>query len=269
MKIGGVARLLAIVAVGVRVVAAQSQGARPPCDDPIPAGFVDQARVSWSGPWVFRPRSQSQDALPWVGERPADRSGARPKSATVAIHFDDGRAGLLRIEQRDCMSGEPCASDDCCSASLNPYDSHWLIASDESGKQVFREHFWAPYELVEVVPVDLVDGPGDEVIIVRTWAHASPSVGFALEVWKVGGARPIDLSGRVIVGTWITFPFTNWRANLVIDTAQVKPRSIEMSRQLGIVPCGTLTSVDRTEAARLGRPAKLMFDTAARKYLVR
>jgi hypothetical protein len=237
-----------------------------PCKDPKAAGFVDRDDVSWSGPWVFQTVAGKQSPLPWVGERPADRS-VRPKSEMARIQFDDGRTGGLRVEAGECKPSEACAPADWSSYSP-PEDSQWLIATDTTGRVVFREHFWAPYGLVEVLPVDLIDGPGDEVLVIRTWAHSSPSVGFALVVWKVGAGRAIDLSAKVLVGAWIGGR-SNWRADLTVDLTQQKPRTIELRRTFGLFQCEPVTSEDRAEMNRLGREERLVFDPRTRKYSVR
>ena len=255
-------KLLALVSIVF--TSAMGYGARQaasPCGTQLPAGFVERDSVGWSGPWVFRAGGGTDTALPWVGLRSGRRS--------LPIHLDDGRGATVHIEEGECKPGQTCASDDCCSISLAPSDSLWLVADDSSGRSLFREHFWAPYQDVEVVPVDLVDGPGDEVMIVRTWAHASPAVGFALEIWKVGGSRPVELSGRVIVGAWLTTWRTNWRADLVVDPTQPKPRAIGVRRTFGALDCEPLTASDRAAAAALGRASALVFDRASGKYDLR
>ena len=262
----GVRPLLVVLALAVGAQR-EFQEAPRPCKEPVAVGFVDRDDVSWRGPWVFQTAHGKQSPLPWAGEHAADR-GVRPTSAVVRIRFDDGQTGFLRVEAGGCKPGEACAPTDWSSYSP-PSDSHWLVATDASGRVVFREHFWAPYGLVDAVPIDLVDGPGDEVLIIRTWAHASPSVGFALLVWKVGGARPIDLSARVIVGAWLRAVQSSWRADLMIDLTQPKPRTIELRRTFGVFQCEQPTSGDRAEMNRLGRKARLVFDPSTRTYLAR
>lgn len=38
-------------------------------------------------------------------------------------------------------------------------------------------HLWAAYGMFDIVPVNLVDGPGDELVIVRVPLHESPPIG--------------------------------------------------------------------------------------------
>ena len=261
----GIAQLLVVLALALGA-RSELQETRP-CKEPKAAGFVDRDAVTWSGPWAFRVSAGMESPLPWAGERP-HVNGVRPKSERTTIHFDDGRVGFLRVEVGQCKPGEACAPADWGSFSPSD-DSQWLVATDTSGRVVFREHFWAPYGLVEVVPVDLVDRPGDEVLVIRTWAHASPSVGFALTIWEVGGVRPIDLSPRVLVAARIDFSETNWRADLTVDLTQRKPRTIGIRRTFGALGCQPVSSDDRAEVNRLGRTATLIFDADKRQYLVK
>lgn len=260
----GIAGFLTVL--GIAVGAEQLVVPRP-CEEPGAAWFVDSDAVSWSGPWVFQSQAGKPSALPWLGQRSGGLRG-RPTSETVTVRFDDGRTGRLSIEAGPCRPSEACAPTDWSSYSP-PEDSLWLVATDTSGREVFRGHFWAPYELVEVVPVDLVDGPGDELLVVRTWAHASPSVGFALTVWKVGGARPIDLSPKVLVAARLPSSETTWRADLTVDLTQEKPRTIELRRTFGALGCQPVKSEDRAEVNRLGRTETLVFDADKRSYVIR
>ena len=45
----------------------------------------------------------------------------------------------------------------------------------------------------DLVPIDLVDGSGDELVIVRIPGHASPPLGIELRIWKLGATFPVDL----------------------------------------------------------------------------
>src|SRR6185503_3067040 len=103
--------------------------------------------------------------------------------------------------------------------------------TDGRGGLVARMHLWAAYGKFQIVPIDLVDGPGDELLIVRVPAHASPPVGYDLKIWKIGQTKPVELGGSErVANLLITFPIgcARWRTFLSIDSTEAKPRSIAL-----------------------------------------
>jgi hypothetical protein len=216
--------------------------------------------VSWSGPWIFQTTAPKRTPFPWVGERLSSYPVHPTRSETVSVRFDNSKTGALHIESGPCVLPDSCGLVDGF-----PDESYWLITTDLSHRALSRLHFWAAYGVVEMVPADLIDGPGDELLVIRTPAHASPSAGFFLEIWKLGAARPVELSDRIDVGTWISGLWMNWRANLLIDLTKPKPRSIEIRPEFGIYPCHLITSDERAQV-RLRQVRALIFNPETRRY---
>jgi hypothetical protein len=88
-----------------------------------------------------------------------------------------------------------------------------------------------------VVPIDLIDGPGDELSIVRRPQHASPPHGPDLKIWKLNTGRAADLLGPPqewfdVAGYIATIegagPCVRWQTRLLVDLGMAKPRSIRL-----------------------------------------
>jgi hypothetical protein len=135
----------------------------------------------------------------------------------VGIRLDDGRVASLRVEQRPCDPPGRCAPVDCgCHSS----DSYWIIVVDRLGGVVARIHLWAAYSDLEILPFDLVAGPGDELVIVRALGRSAPPNGKDLRLLQLAGAAPIELIQPLqIAGNLSGTPMVCglWRSRLVID----------------------------------------------------
>jgi hypothetical protein len=147
------------------------------------------------------------------------------------------------VSQEPCTDVERCGGprDDCgCFDS----DSYWINVRGSRGQTVARLHLWAAYGIFDVVPVDLIGGPGDELVIVRSPAHSSPPIGLNLKIWKIKAATPVDItpldqSGKELwVANYIetmegAIPCARWRTRLHIDPAAAKPRTIALRADFG------------------------------------
>jgi hypothetical protein len=91
----------------------------------------------------------------------------------------------------------------------------------------------AAYGVFDLVPVDLVDGPGDELVIVQIPTHASPPIGIDLRIWKLGATVSVDLVEPLRVAGYLetierAVPCARWRVHLLLDPLAAKPRRISL-----------------------------------------
>jgi len=199
-----------------------------------------------------------------------DNSSGQLANGPVRIRLDDGTDGALRVESRPCGPSDDCAPFDCgCPLER---DSYWIAVSDARGRSVARLHLWAAYGKFQIVPVDLIDGVGDELLIVRVPNHSSPPIGYDLKIWKLGPAKPIELGGSERVANLLgTRPIgcARWRTFLSIDRTEAKPRSITLRTDFGSTPCCRIAAEEADLVAGLRRSHVLRFDAERGKYTVR
>ncbi len=191
------------------------------------------------------------------------------EDGSIDIRLDDLSLGKLHVERRPC-SGDECQPNDCgCPAGT---DSYFLKVTGPTGKLVAQWHLWAAYGLFQVVPMDLVDGPGDEVVAVRVAQHSSPPTAQDLKIWKISGSTVNDLAPAVDVESLLnTIPIgcARWRDTLSVDLHGVKPRVIELQPSVGVIPeCCTIDTTEG-DAAGVLKIRHLIYDQTARRYVLR
>jgi hypothetical protein len=129
----------------------------------------------WEGPWVFSRGGSNPVPFPAIAHRSMELT-----DGPIPIRLDDGSIGTLRTESRECVPGDDCEPYDCgCTGGA--VESVWIEVRNLADQLVTRMHLWASYGDYQIVPVDLVDGPGDELMIFRIPNHASPPIGFRHE----------------------------------------------------------------------------------------
>jgi len=151
-------------------------------------------------------------------------------------------------------------------------DSYWIMVTGADDRSVARLHLWAAYGKFQIVPVDLVDGPGDELLIVRVPAHSSPPIGYDLKIWKIAPKTPIDLGGRESVANlFVTRPLgcARWRTDVLIDQTEAKPRSVGLRTELGSLPGCSIDPEEAGPIAEMRRGYSLYFDPERGKYMIR
>ena len=129
--------------------------------------------------------------------------------------------GTLRTEARECLESEDCSPYDC-GCTGGELESVWVIVEDARHRTVARMHLWASYADYQIVPVDLIDGPGDELLIFRIPNHASPPIGFDVKIWKVGRRKAVELGSPERVAAHMpTYPFSCalYRTFFTVDMA--------------------------------------------------
>jgi hypothetical protein len=252
----GIVGLLCMAGVALSGAAIQDPVAE--CKEPSPPGSRSIERI-WDDPWVVLRRGNS--VLPTAG---LANAFGQMTGGPIDIRLDDGRVGSLRVESQPCSPSDDCEPFDCGCTSED--ESFWIEIVDAGGRRVSRMHLWAAYRKFEIVPVDLVDGPGDELIIFRIPNHGSPPVGYDVKVWKIGASKPLILSdpGRVAslmpsrqIGCAL------WRTVLSIDLAAPKPRPLELRPEFGSAGCcGIQGGVEKFTRRRIVR-----FDRKSNQYV--
>jgi hypothetical protein len=210
-----------------------SQNKDKDCNEPLPKGFKSLGEVSWNGPWVFEKFPGGWKALSEV-----DNSRGYLKHNPIKVRLDDDTWGTLNVEKRDCQLGDDCSPYDC---GCFKYDSYWIHIRNAEGKGISDYHLWAAYGGFEIIPIDLVDGPGDELIIIRIPNRGSPSVGRQLRIWKIGGKKPIELMSDMdfLVASWLNGCCCSiWRDTLYIAEGS-KPPSLILKKTIGANACCT------------------------------
>jgi hypothetical protein len=228
----------------------------------------------WQGPWVFS----------------AGRNGAvahlhntmeMATNGPIPIRLDDRSTGTLRVEAAPCNSADECPDDCGCFAN----DSYWIDVADSKGRNVSHLHLWAAYGVFDIVPIDLIGGPGDELMIIRIPQHASPAHGPDLKIWKLSPKKPVDLLARddknwklgsrpidLDTGDAVWFPVAgplrtvdtavscaDWRAHLFVSSKDAKPRSIALRADFATAdPSGCQLSADGADQAAVLRQAHML-----------
>lgn len=186
--------------------------------------LLSDGRASGSGPLIFVLHKSAMVPVRGVAFR-------GQLAGELKITLDDGGTGTVTVRQEGCTSTEPCPPADCgCLAN----DSHWIEVTGPDGQMIARIHLWAAYSAFDIIPIDLVDGPGDELLIIRILGRSSPPNGHTLKAVKIGADGGVDLlPSYTIAGNLPSIPMScgRWRARLVIAD-EPKPRSIAVSREV-------------------------------------
>lgn len=187
----------------------------------LPNGFRDLTDKFWASPWVFDTRG--------VALRRLHNSMGQIRNGPMPIRLDDGSDGALRVQAKECEPGEDCEPFDCGCTGRN--ESFWIEVVDREDNVVARMHLWAAYGEFDIVPVDLIEGPGDELMITRIPAHSAPPYGFDLKIWKIGRTKPVALiEDHQVAGVFATDSIgcARWRTNLFVNENAPKPRAVAL-----------------------------------------
>jgi hypothetical protein len=202
--------------------------------------------------------------------------------APVAIRLNDGSTGTLRVEAKPCEEDEcqPATHDCGCFAP----DSYWIVVTRADGQAVARMPLWAAYGMFDIVPVDLVDGPGDELVIARIGHRGSPPFPPDFWVWKIGGSKPLDLFAPRSFEEWLrsylgssvgphdAVACAELLRRLSIDPTAPKPRRIAVTTSTSMLHPGChLTREGRQEVATERRPQAFVLKAGVyrRRFLAR
>jgi hypothetical protein len=149
------------------------------------------------------------------------------------FRFDDGHVGSFRVEEGSCAPLYECAM-----AAFST-DNLWIYVLDAGGAPVARVFVVAPYGVLDVLALDLVDGPEDELLMIMKAGHSSPPAGDDIAIFKLTGMSATALVENYrIAGTLSSMPIAcaRWRSRLFIDSSQPKPRSLIIRTELLMPP---------------------------------
>ena len=198
------------------------------CAAPL-GGQRDQPRFG-SGPWVLLEKGG--------GAAPAPSAGfAGTLFGPRNLRLDSGSTATFRVQHQPCLKPEDCDAPDC---GCHGADRYRLSIADDTGALVATTLLWAAYGTFDVIPVDLVDGPGDELLIVRSLGRSSPPNGMDLKILRIEGTQLRELlATHQIAGNFSGRPMVcgQWRSRVVIDAEARKPRPIRLDNEI-IVAAG-------------------------------
>jgi hypothetical protein len=210
----------------------------PDCREPLPAGFRPLDELNRKEPWLL------------------------PLRGSQTVRLDDGATATIRVEPGPCTGGD-CERD----RRSFEQDSFW-ITIDRPGREAARIHAWAPYGELDVIPQDLVGGPGDELLIVRIRGRASPPLGNEARIVQLEGREARELGIFQLGGNLVTQPVAcaRWRTRLAVDPDRPKPRELRLHTELYMMPCCRIDAESAAALERLRRGDRLRFDAKRRAY---
>jgi hypothetical protein len=269
--------LPAVAVMATLVQGAGQQRTQPACATPRPAGVAALDKTYFERPWIIDAAAPSDTGLRMLVSEHSVVSGdvfVKP----VEIRLDDGSLGRLSVEPGVCRNAAECLPEDCGCPGVG--ESFFVEVSTSDGRSIARWHLWAAYGVLQIVPVDLADGPGDEFVVIRIPAHASPPIGYDMKIWKLNGATVSELATDISVEKSLgSFPFAcaRWRDAVVVDSRSSKPRTIELRPTIAMTECCHVLSVreytdiepeDLKSIDAAHRLRTLRYDPATKKYLV-
>lgn len=176
----------------------------------------------WEPPWVRSESRERETALPAIDGRFGELS-----TPVLPFHFDDGSVGRISVQTQGCGPGENCAPDDCVLVDVQ----------DSADRRVAEWQWCAAYGAFSLVPVDLVDGPGDELVFVARIGRGSPPPGLNLSMWSIQGDRLTSISDTIRVADYLStrcgaVRCVRWETRLVVEEGAPKPRALRLRARL-------------------------------------
>jgi len=236
--------------------------AQQPCAVSQPAGFrLVRQMDPWDQPWALTRTTTGTRALSVFDH------GWEKSPSPLPVLLDDGTRGTVSVVQRRCAEGEDCSPYDCGCTGGN--ESYWIEVHRRDGGLVARKHLWAAYDRFQIVAVDLIDGIGDELLIARIPAHASPPTGWDLKIWRVAPEMS-EVGGMPRLSRSLpSIPFSCawWIAKLTVESMAPKPRPISVQTEFGRQGCCESVTAGNLIADLRGRHA-LRFDADQQRYVM-
>lgn len=171
-------------------------------------------------------------------------NAVRPQSSVslrpIAFKLDDGSVGSITAELAPPDIPAP-------QGPIQDFDSFIVRVRDARGRQMTAMPLRAAYGDFQLVPVDLIDGPGDELLVFRNDAHASPPTGYEMRIVSLGGPTPVELGSRDrVCNLFATRPIgcARWRQYVYIDTHAAKPRPLRLKGEVAAEPCCAIAIID-------------------------
>ena len=253
--------LLSVITGGVLFGVPKNACAQEPCTA-RPAGFLVLGNTNlWDRPWALTRTRSGTRAL-----RVFDH-GWNKSPSPLPVELDDGTRGTVSVVQRECSKGEDCSPYDCGCTGLN--ESYWIEVHRGDGRLVARKHLWAAYSNFQLVAVDLIDGPGDELLIARIPAHASPPTGWDLKIWRMAPQMSDvgDMPYLIRPLPTATASCAWWRAILTVDSVAPKPRPVSVRTEFASAACCKIVAAEQL-IADLRQLHTLRFDVTRQRYVM-
>ena len=206
--------------------------------------------------WVWSQSPRAVTPLPAI-----DGQDFQPPTPPLDFHFDDGSVGRVAVERRACESSDGCAPGDCGND-----DNALIQVKNSAGQRVATWLRCAAYGNFSLVPVDLIDGPGDELIFLYRYGRSSPPRGVDLTMWSLRSSQPESISDTIRVADYVStacgaVACVWWQMRLVVGENSRRPRRITL--RAAFEPFnGSMANLDRLgrrEAAALGATPVLVY----------
>ncbi len=142
--------------------------------------------------------------------------------ATLAARLDDGSTATIRIREATSRQQGHLQGDD-----------YVLDIAVPAGAPV-QIPLWASYGRLAVALADLVNGAGDEILVVSQHGRGSPLFAPVLQVWSISRGQTQRI-GEFQVGGFID-TCAWWRDKVVVLEGE-KPRSVRLDREVESSGC--------------------------------
>jgi hypothetical protein len=212
-------RVGSIAVIHLAIVAAADVRAR----QRVPEGFRKLTEDFWDSPWVFDQRGRALRRL--------ESSRGQLRNRSLSMRLDDGSQAILQVHSKDDEQSGCTAKGEC----------YWVEVTDRQGKILARRPLWATYGRFDIVPADLVDGPGDELIIITIPTRSSPPAGYEINIWKIGETKPVELIEPLrLAGVFASnlIGCARWRSRVIVDATSSKPRAVTLRSEFAATASG-------------------------------
>lgn len=163
------------------------------------------------------------------------------------IELEGGKTGSFEV-----VSGFPG----------EPSDDYVLVVKSSEGRVVARMPLRACYGLFQVVAMDLLPGPPEELMVISQQVRGSPAYDARLEIWSPVGEEGRSL-GRFRVGRTISTCGDLFTEDVYLGRGLTRDMMLERSVEAGRCPPG---QVDYQEARIIRR--LLTYDEVRGEYRI-
>lgn len=170
--------------------------------------------------------------------------------ASFSIHLEDGTLANVQI-----LGVEPHMP-----GHLQGDDFSVTITAGRSHLAALR--MWASYGHFAIALADLVNGPGDELLIVSQHGRGSPLFKPVLQVWALDKVGPRQIA-ELEVGSFVS-PCAFWREQVIL-AGREKPHSLRLLRQIASDTCPETPEVT---AARNVAEREMTFSRADGRFVL-
>ena len=186
--------------------------------------FLSTALLALSPGHTPRNRSYYDEPCFFLDGMDVTVSFVSTPSAVLPIHLDDGTKATAQVESTVEGDGGYLLSD-----------SFQLHVTYAGGEKQFKAEFLACYHAFQLAAVDLVGGPGDEILLVSQQERGWPAFSPLLQIYAIADSGLIDL-GEVELGASITACGAQWEEHVHIQPGP-KPLRLWLIRSINLLGC--------------------------------